>query len=238
MCWRLAAACSVKECNPWSAELIHLFICFLGNSYITGLLSDLEKALQVFWSQLCFICCVHSPFVCIIVFLQIRGPSKRKHVHGCSLVRAKNLYGYHASEELFMKIYLYPQFIHFHKSNCLQMCQHHLLYPSLFSVKGICWKVWICLSHSFLSNQLTAETAKLELIFGHLLQLLNCNKCRLDHKMVSHKSYIADVILRWCDCSLMEQCFDYKNIVMQLTSLILSLDIILVRFLELRPFYW
>jgi len=130
--------------------------------------------------------------------LQIRGPSKRKHVHGCSLVRAKNLYGYHASEELFMKIYLYPQFIHFHKSNCLQMCQHHLLYPSLFSVKGICWKVWICLSHSFLSNQLTAETAKLELIFGHLLQLLNCNKCRLDHKMVSHKSYIADVILRWC----------------------------------------
>jgi len=108
--------------------------------------------------------------------LQIRGPSKRKHVHGCSLVRAKNLYGYHASEELFMKIYLYPQFIHFHKSNCLQMCQHHLLYPSLFSVKGICWKVWICLSHSFLSNQLTAETAKLELIFGHLLQLLNLLK--------------------------------------------------------------
>ncbi|KAL6896569.1 hypothetical protein ACP4OV_007141 [Aristida adscensionis] len=39
-----------------------------GNSYITGLLSDLEKALQ------------------------IRGPSKRKHVHGCSLVRAKKLY--------------------------------------------------------------------------------------------------------------------------------------------------
>ncbi|KAJ1292324.1 hypothetical protein BS78_02G383800 [Paspalum vaginatum] len=54
-----------------------------GNSYITGLLSDLEKALQ------------------------IRGPSKRKHVHGCSLVRAKKLYGYHSSEELFMKIYLY-----------------------------------------------------------------------------------------------------------------------------------
>jgi hypothetical protein len=32
------------------------------------------------------------------------------------------VHGYHASEELFMKIYLYPQFIHFHKSNCLQMC--------------------------------------------------------------------------------------------------------------------
>uniref|UniRef100_A0A0D9X2Q2 DNA polymerase n=1 Tax=Leersia perrieri TaxID=77586 RepID=A0A0D9X2Q2_9ORYZ len=48
-----------------------------GNSYITGLLSDLEKALQ------------------------IRGSSKKKHVHGCSLVRAKKLYGYHTSEELF-----------------------------------------------------------------------------------------------------------------------------------------
>ncbi|GAB4855556.1 hypothetical protein Ancab_024175 [Ancistrocladus abbreviatus] len=33
--------------------------------------------------------------------------SKRQHVHGCSIVRAKKLYGYHSSEELFMKIYLY-----------------------------------------------------------------------------------------------------------------------------------
>lgn len=50
---------------------------------MTGLLSDLEKALQN------------------------RGPAKRKHVHGCSLVRAKKLYGYHSSEEIFVKIYLY-----------------------------------------------------------------------------------------------------------------------------------
>lgn len=66
---------------PCSEELL----CNLekGDSYITGLLSDLEKALQA------------------------RGPSKRKHVHGCNLVRAKKLYGYHSSEELFMKIYLY-----------------------------------------------------------------------------------------------------------------------------------
>lgn len=36
--------------------------------------------------------------------------SKRQHVHGCSLVRAKRLYGYNKSEELFAKIYLYhPQ---------------------------------------------------------------------------------------------------------------------------------
>ncbi|PNT74600.1 hypothetical protein BRADI_1g18510v3 [Brachypodium distachyon] len=50
---------------------------------MTGLLSDLEKALQV------------------------RGPAKRKHIHGCSLVRAKKLYGYHSCEEIFVKIYLY-----------------------------------------------------------------------------------------------------------------------------------
>lgn len=34
--------------------------------------------------------------------------SKRQHVHGCSLVRARRFYGYHSSEELFIKIYLYP----------------------------------------------------------------------------------------------------------------------------------
>ncbi|CAL1407382.1 unnamed protein product [Linum trigynum] len=33
--------------------------------------------------------------------------SKRQHVHGCTLVRAKRFYGYHASEEMFVKIYLY-----------------------------------------------------------------------------------------------------------------------------------
>lgn len=32
---------------------------------------------------------------------------KRQHVHGCSLVRAKKFYGFHSSEELFLKIYLY-----------------------------------------------------------------------------------------------------------------------------------
>jgi hypothetical protein len=40
--------------------------------------------------------------------LQNRGSAKRKHVHGCSLVRAKKMYGYHSSEEIFVKIYLYP----------------------------------------------------------------------------------------------------------------------------------
>uniref|UniRef100_A0ACD5WNY5 Uncharacterized protein n=1 Tax=Avena sativa TaxID=4498 RepID=A0ACD5WNY5_AVESA len=66
---------------PCPEELLHNID--RGNSCMTGLLSDLEKALQN------------------------RGPTKRKHVHGCSLVRAKKLYGYHSSEEIFVKIYLY-----------------------------------------------------------------------------------------------------------------------------------
>ncbi|KAF0907731.1 hypothetical protein E2562_020477 [Oryza meyeriana var. granulata] len=66
---------------PCTEDLLHNIE--KGNSYITGLLSALEKALQIHCS------------------------SKKKHVHGCTLVRAKKLYGYHTSEELFVKIYLY-----------------------------------------------------------------------------------------------------------------------------------
>ncbi|KAK4595876.1 hypothetical protein RGQ29_014100 [Quercus rubra] len=41
--------------------------------------------------------------------LKLKGNagSKRQHVHGCSLVRARKFYGYHSSEELFVKIHLY-----------------------------------------------------------------------------------------------------------------------------------
>ncbi|KAG5521159.1 hypothetical protein RHGRI_033645 [Rhododendron griersonianum] len=41
--------------------------------------------------------------------LKLKGKTglKRQHVHGCSLVRARKFYGYHASEELFAKIQLY-----------------------------------------------------------------------------------------------------------------------------------
>ncbi|GAB2277490.1 hypothetical protein Dimus_012197 [Dionaea muscipula] len=41
--------------------------------------------------------------------LKLKGNAgaKRQHVHGCSIVRARKLYGYHSSEELFMKLYLY-----------------------------------------------------------------------------------------------------------------------------------
>ncbi|KAF8394525.1 hypothetical protein HHK36_020735 [Tetracentron sinense] len=35
---------------------------------------------------------------------------KRQHVHGCSLIRARKFYGYHSSEELFVKIYLYQRY--------------------------------------------------------------------------------------------------------------------------------
>ncbi|XP_072974935.1 DNA polymerase zeta catalytic subunit isoform X1 [Typha angustifolia] len=42
--------------------------------------------------------------------LKMRSASKRQHVHGYNLVRAKTLYGYHFMEEFFVKIYLYyPQ---------------------------------------------------------------------------------------------------------------------------------
>ncbi|CAA0816819.1 DNA polymerase zeta catalytic subunit [Striga hermonthica] len=41
--------------------------------------------------------------------LKLKGNagSKRQHVHGCDIVQAKKFYGYHSSEELFLKIYLY-----------------------------------------------------------------------------------------------------------------------------------
>ncbi|KAL9233295.1 hypothetical protein vseg_008315 [Gypsophila vaccaria] len=41
--------------------------------------------------------------------LKLKGHagSKRQHVHGCTLVRARKFYGYHSKEELFIKIYLY-----------------------------------------------------------------------------------------------------------------------------------
>ncbi|KAF7124883.1 hypothetical protein RHSIM_Rhsim12G0060600 [Rhododendron simsii] len=47
--------------------------------------------------------------------LKLKGKTglKRQHVHGCSLVRARKFYGYHASEELFAKIQLYPKICYY-----------------------------------------------------------------------------------------------------------------------------
>ncbi|OVA15023.1 DNA-directed DNA polymerase [Macleaya cordata] len=41
--------------------------------------------------------------------LKLKGSagSRRQHVHGCNLVRARKFYGYHSSEELFVKIYFF-----------------------------------------------------------------------------------------------------------------------------------
>ncbi|XP_043708383.1 DNA polymerase zeta catalytic subunit isoform X3 [Telopea speciosissima] len=52
---------------------------------------------------------VHTVALAIEKALKLKGSfgSKRQHVHGCSLVRARKLYGYHSQEELFVKIYLY-----------------------------------------------------------------------------------------------------------------------------------
>ncbi|CAN6575672.1 unnamed protein product [Malus baccata var. baccata] len=51
----------------------------------------------------------HDVALAIEKALKLKGNagSKRQHVHGCSLVQARKLYGYHSSEELFVKIYLY-----------------------------------------------------------------------------------------------------------------------------------
>ncbi|XP_057778168.1 DNA polymerase zeta catalytic subunit isoform X2 [Salvia miltiorrhiza] len=56
--------------------------------------------------------CMHSVSLALEKALKLKGNtgSKRQHVHGCNLVRARKFYGYHSSEELFMKIYFYhPQ---------------------------------------------------------------------------------------------------------------------------------
>ncbi|XP_047961036.1 DNA polymerase zeta catalytic subunit isoform X4 [Salvia hispanica] len=55
---------------------------------------------------------MHSVSLSLEKALKLKGNtgSKRQHVHGCNLVRAKKFYGYHSSEELFVKIYFYhPQ---------------------------------------------------------------------------------------------------------------------------------
>nr|XP_016515146.1 PREDICTED: DNA polymerase zeta catalytic subunit-like isoform X1 [Nicotiana tabacum] len=56
--------------------------------------------------------CTNALALALEKVLKLKGNagSKRQHVHGCSLVRARKFYGYHSSEELFVKIYLYhPQ---------------------------------------------------------------------------------------------------------------------------------
>ncbi|KAL5783696.1 hypothetical protein ACOSP7_008725 [Xanthoceras sorbifolium] len=51
----------------------------------------------------------HIVSVALEKALKLKGKtgSKQQHVHGCSLVQGKRFYGYHSSEELFVKIYLY-----------------------------------------------------------------------------------------------------------------------------------
>ncbi|KAK1386104.1 DNA polymerase [Heracleum sosnowskyi] len=56
--------------------------------------------------------CTQALSLAIEKALKLRGNagSKRQHVHGCSVVQAKKLYGYKSSEEFFVKIFLYyPQ---------------------------------------------------------------------------------------------------------------------------------
>jgi len=131
----------VGECHSWLVELIHPFPLFFRWVIYNWSLEWPWESFAGILESTCFICCVLSLFVCIIVLLQARGPSKRKHVHGCNLVRAKKLYGYHSSEELFMKIYLYPLFTHFHKPNIastnVYTSQHYLSHLFLSRIEEI-----------------------------------------------------------------------------------------------------
>ncbi|GMI88783.1 recovery protein 3 [Hibiscus trionum] len=53
--------------------------------------------------------CTHALAFALERALKLKGGagSKQQHVHGYSLVRAKKFYGYHSSEELFVKIHFY-----------------------------------------------------------------------------------------------------------------------------------
>ncbi|XP_071725510.1 DNA polymerase zeta catalytic subunit-like [Rutidosis leptorrhynchoides] len=56
--------------------------------------------------------CVRVISLALEKALKLKGSagSKRQHVHGCSLVRARRFYGYDGSEQLYAKLYLYhPQ---------------------------------------------------------------------------------------------------------------------------------
>ncbi|KAJ3699935.1 hypothetical protein LUZ61_003640 [Rhynchospora tenuis] len=68
---------------PCPDEILHNSEPEKGNSYINSFLTALEKALKT------------------------RGTSKKQHVHGCTIVKAKRMYGFFPREELFLKIYLY-----------------------------------------------------------------------------------------------------------------------------------
>ncbi|KAH7676747.1 DNA-directed DNA polymerase protein [Dioscorea alata] len=52
---------------------------------------------------------IHALSLAIEKALRVKNnsTSKQQHVHGCSIVRGKRIYGYYFSDELFVKIYLY-----------------------------------------------------------------------------------------------------------------------------------
>ena len=87
----------------------------VGEDYMSALCLELEKALKVRQNTCGILLVLLTIYICDLIICsgsnsQHKGnaSSKRQHVHGCSLVRARKFYGYHSSEELFLKIYLYP----------------------------------------------------------------------------------------------------------------------------------
>lgn len=92
-----------------------LFDCSTSISQVTPTQMQFLLPLRKPWRCVRFIL-LSSFIICFSFFFmaklnsQLKGNagSKRQHVHGCSLVRARKFYGYHSSEELFVKINLYP----------------------------------------------------------------------------------------------------------------------------------
>ncbi|GMY18883.1 DNA polymerase zeta catalytic subunit-like [Fagus crenata] len=75
----LYVPCADISLQPHKEELIHLLVHLHSDAHTQAVFLALEKGLK----------------------LKGNAGSKRQHVHGCSLVRARKFYGYHSSEELF-----------------------------------------------------------------------------------------------------------------------------------------
>ncbi|KAI8542209.1 hypothetical protein RHMOL_Rhmol08G0120300 [Rhododendron molle] len=78
--------------------------------------------------------------------LKGKASLKRQHVHGCSFVRARKFYGYHASEELFAKIQLYPKI--WRIQTTIQLFIHRFGYLPQFQMAG-CGRFLATLVHYF-----------------------------------------------------------------------------------------
>lgn len=132
--------------------LVLLFLiiwsCCSGDACVQMICPALENALKVYFVYLQLLILIKYTYWCCqvnISTLKLKGNvgSKRQHVHGCSLVRARRFYGYDASEQLYAKLYLYPSFNYY----CFIKLNHFSCIP--YKLKGSsecvnCFSIVIC----------------------------------------------------------------------------------------------